>query len=102
MILPGCRISQFELHLRALLDLPTPILSISAPSLMVNLIGTPLHPQWLNIPLVKYIGMAKKYARGRKVGHINLSHPDKTVMAQSLSQLRQFLPEDYQSGRNGH
>lgn len=39
-----------------------------------------------------------KNTLGRKVGHINLSHPDKTVMAQSLSQLRQFLPEDYQSG----
>ena len=44
----GCAISQFELHLRALLDLPTPSLQPIAPSVMVNLIGTEHNPQWLN------------------------------------------------------
>lgn len=94
----GCSISQFELHLRALLDLPTPTLSINAPSVMVNLIGTHHHPQWLNIPFSQLHWYGKEVRPGRKVGHINLSHSDKTVIAQSLTQLRQFLPEDYQSG----
>ena len=37
---------------------------------------------------------------GRKVGHINLSHPNKAVIIQQLEKLRSELPEDYQSGLN--
>ncbi|EFA28237.1 phosphoribosylaminoimidazole carboxylase, ATPase subunit [Haemophilus influenzae HK1212] len=37
---------------------------------------------------------------GRKVGHINLSHPNKAVIIQQLEKLCTELPEDYQSGLN--
>lgn len=96
----GCSISQFELHLRALLNLPTPKLETFAPSVMVNLIGTDHNPQWLNTPFAQLHWYGKEVRPGRKVGHINLSHPDKSVIVQQLEKLRHTLPEDYQSGLN--
>ena len=94
----GCAVSQFELHLRALLDLPTPQLKVSAPSVMVNLIGTAHNPQWLNTPFAQLHWYGKEVRPGRKVGHINLSHPDKKVIIAQLDKLAAELPEDYQSG----
>ena len=96
----GCSISQFELHLRALLDLPTPELQTFAPSVMVNLIGTNHNPKWLNTLFAQLHWYGKEVRAGRKVGHINLSHPNKAVIIQQLEKLRTELPEDYQSGLN--
>ncbi|MCK3658950.1 5-(carboxyamino)imidazole ribonucleotide synthase [Pasteurellaceae bacterium Pebbles2] len=94
----GCSISQFELHLRALLDLPTPELRTFAPSVMVNLIGTAHNPQWLNTPFSQLHWYGKEVRDGRKVGHINLTHVDKNVLIEQLQKLSQELPADYQSG----
>ncbi|BFU59735.1 MULTISPECIES: 5-(carboxyamino)imidazole ribonucleotide synthase [Rodentibacter] len=94
----GCTVSQFELHLRALLDLPTPELNIVAPSVMVNLIGTEHNEKWLNTPFAQLHWYGKEVRAGRKVGHINLSHPDKSVLVQQLEKLSNELPTDYQSG----
>ncbi|PJG86479.1 5-(carboxyamino)imidazole ribonucleotide synthase [Conservatibacter flavescens] len=94
----GCAISQFELHLRALLDLPTPPLHTFAPSVMVNLIGTEHNANWLNTPFTQLHWYGKAIRPGRKVGHINLTHIDKAVLITQLNHLREQLPEDYQSG----
>ena len=94
----GCSISQFELHLRALLDLPTPELQVFAPSVMVNLIGTEHNAQCLNTPFSQLHWYGKEVRPGRKVGHINLTHTDKVVLIAQLNKLRNELPEDYQSG----
>ena len=94
----GCSISQFELHLRALLDLPTPELQVFAPSVMVNLIGTEHNAQWLNTPFSQVHWYGKEVRAGRKVGHINLTHCDKQVLIAQLNKLRSELPDDYQSG----
>ncbi|SMB81264.1 5-(carboxyamino)imidazole ribonucleotide synthase [Pasteurella testudinis DSM 23072] len=94
----GCSISQFELHLRALLNLPTPHLQTVMPSVMVNLIGTEHNPQWLNLPFGQLHWYGKEVRSGRKVGHINLSHPDKNVLIENLRRLEKLLPEDYHSG----
>lgn len=94
----GCSVSQFELHLRALLDLPTPQLTMTAPSVMVNLIGTDHNAQWLNTPFAQVHWYGKEVRAGRKVGHINLSHYDKNVLIAQLQKLGRELPEDYQSG----
>ncbi|MGF7453994.1 5-(carboxyamino)imidazole ribonucleotide synthase [Pasteurella bettyae] len=94
----GCSISQFELHLRALLDLPTPTLTPFAPSVMINLIGTAHHPQWLNTPFSQIHWYGKEVRAGRKVGHINIAHPDKAQIIEQLKKLRYELPEDYHSG----
>lgn len=94
----GCSVSQFELHLRALLDLPTPQLHTFAPCVMVNLIGTEHNPNWLNTPFSQVHWYGKEVRLGRKVGHINLSHPDKNILISQLQKLAGELPEDYQSG----
>ncbi len=94
----GCSISQFELHLRALLDLPTPELKQIAPSVMVNLIGIEHHNEWLNVPFSQLHWYGKEVRTGRKVGHINLTHSNKSTLIELLNQLRQNLTEDFQSG----
>lgn len=94
----GCSISQFELHLRALLDLPTPDLKPIAPSVMVNLIGIEHQKAWLNTPFSQLHWYGKEVRAGRKVGHLNLCHPDKKQLAQLLDQLKPSLTEDFYSG----
>ena len=96
----GCSISQFELHLRALLDLPTPKLEPIAPSVMVNLIGIEHNNAWLNVPFSQLHWYGKEVRAGRKVGHINLTHPSNTQLIALLEQLRPHLTEDFQSGLN--
>ncbi|MDH2923854.1 5-(carboxyamino)imidazole ribonucleotide synthase [Nicoletella semolina] len=94
----GCATSQFELHLRALLDLPTPPLETQGLSVMVNLIGIPLNKTWLNVPFTQLHWYGKEVREGRKLGHINLCHSDPSRLQQSLQQLRAYLTEDYHSG----
>lgn len=71
----GASISQFELHLRAILGLPLPQPVVSTPSVMVNLIGTAVNEQWLSLPLVHLHWYEKEVRPGRKVGHLNLNDP---------------------------
>lgn len=40
----------------------------------------------------------KKYEEGRKVGHLNLSHPAQSILIDNLQKLRYILPQDYQFG----
>jgi 5-(carboxyamino)imidazole ribonucleotide synthase len=94
----GASISQFELHLRAILDLPLPPPVVSCPSVMVNLIGTGMNIRWLAQPLVHLHWYDKDVRPGRKVGHLNLNHPDVQMLADALAQLAKDLPPEYQSG----
>lgn len=94
----GCSISQFELHLRALLDLPTPELKAIAPSVMINLIGIKHTNQWLAQPFSQLHWYGKEVREGRKVGHINLCHPNKADLIKLLQQFKPFLTEDFHSG----
>ncbi|QIM62888.1 5-(carboxyamino)imidazole ribonucleotide synthase [Pasteurellaceae bacterium Orientalotternb1] len=94
----GCSISQFELHLRALLDLPTPELKAIAPSVMLNLIGIKHTNQWLAQPFCQLHWYGKAVREGRKVGHINLCHPNKAYLAERLQQFKPLLTEDFHSG----
>lgn len=94
----GANISQFELHLRALLNLPTPTLTARMPTVMVNLIGTPHHPDWLALPYSQLHWYGKEVRPGRKLGHINIAHQQPEQLSQILSELAPLLPEDYQSG----
>ncbi len=92
----GASISQFELHLRAILSLPLPVPVVSSPSVMINLIGTELNYQWLDLPLVHLHWYNKMVRPARKVGHLNLSYSDRTVLSLTVKALTQMLPEDYQ------
>ncbi|MGV7963583.1 5-(carboxyamino)imidazole ribonucleotide synthase [Photorhabdus tasmaniensis] len=94
----GASISQFELHLRAILDLPMPQPEVTVPSVMVNLIGTDVNNQWLSLPLVHLHWYEKEVRPARKVGHLNLSHSDKNELKDTLRKLIPMLPSEYQSG----
>lgn len=94
----GASISQFELHLRAILGLPLPKPVVSTPSAMVNLIGTAVDPQWLALPLVHLHWYQKEVRAGRKVGHLNLNDPSAAALRQTLQALAPLLPDEYQSG----
>ena len=94
----GASISQFELHLRAILDLPLPRPVVSTPSVMVNLIGTDLNLEWLNQPLVHLHWYEKEVRPGRKVGHLNLSDVSESSLQAALKALVPQLPADYASG----
>ncbi|MDZ7279166.1 5-(carboxyamino)imidazole ribonucleotide synthase [Pantoea eucrina] len=94
----GASISQFELHLRAILDLPLPQPVVLAPSVMVNLIGTENNLAWLTQPLVHLHWYDKEVRPGRKVGHLNITdtHPQRLTAA--LQALVPLLPAEYASG----
>lgn len=94
----GASISQFELHLRAILGLPLPQPVVSTPSVMVNLIGTAVNEQWLSLPLVHLHWYEKEARPGRKVGHLNLNDPSAADLRQALQALAPLLPGEYQSG----
>ncbi|CAI2058341.1 N5-carboxyaminoimidazole ribonucleotide synthase [Serratia marcescens] len=94
----GASISQFELHLRAILGLPLPQPVVSTPSVMVNLIGTAVNEQWLSLPLVHLHWYEKEVRPGRKVGHLNLNDPSAADLRQALHALAPLLPGEYQSG----
>lgn len=94
----GASISQFELHLRAILDLPLPTPVVSTPSVMVNLIGTDVNLAWLAQPLVHLHWYEKEVRAGRKVGHLNLSDVSPQALSQALNALVPMLPAEYASG----
>ncbi|MHB2056213.1 5-(carboxyamino)imidazole ribonucleotide synthase [Pantoea dispersa] len=94
----GASISQFELHLRAVLGLPLPQPVVFAPSVMVNLIGTDLNTDWLQQPLVHLHWYDKEVRAGRKVGHLNLTDSDPARLIAALNALVPLLPDAYASG----
>lgn len=94
----GASISQFELHLRAILDLPMPTPAIGAVSVMINLIGTDLNADWLSQPLVHLHWYEKAVREGRKVGHLNLCDNDTAALIAALAALQPLLPAEYASG----
>lgn len=94
----GATISQFELHLRAILNLPLPEPEVYCPAVMVNLIGTEVNLQWLDLSLVHLHWYQKEVRPARKVGHLNLSHPDNDTLTATLDVLVTLLPPVYQSG----
>ncbi|WP_394516798.1 5-(carboxyamino)imidazole ribonucleotide synthase [Pantoea sp. SGAir0175] len=94
----GASISQFELHLRAVLGLPLPQPVMFAPSVMVNLIGADLNTDWLQQPLVHLHWYDKEVRAGRKVGHLNLTDSDPARLTAALNALVPLLPDAYASG----
>ncbi|AFJ47885.1 phosphoribosylaminoimidazole carboxylase ATPase subunit [Shimwellia blattae DSM 4481 = NBRC 105725] len=93
----GASISQFELHLRAILGLPLPPPVVKGVSVMVNLIGTAVNYDWLKLPLVNLHWYDKEVRPGRKVGHLNLNDTDTDRLSATLEALTPLLPADYHS-----
>ncbi|CCK01523.1 Phosphoribosylaminoimidazole carboxylase ATPase subunit [Cronobacter sakazakii 701] len=65
---------------------------------MVNLIGTDLNYDWLKLPLVHLHWYDKEVREGRKVGHLNLSDAEATLIDATLEALSPLLPPEYASG----
>jgi 5-(carboxyamino)imidazole ribonucleotide synthase len=82
----GAVTSQFENHLRAILGLPLGPTSASAPSVMVNLIGTvPPVEELLALPGARVHLYGKEPRAGRKVGHVTLVDPDERVVERAVA-----------------
>lgn len=91
----GASISQFELHLRAICQLPIPSPGVSRPTVMVNLIGTELDYRLIQLPLVNLHWYDKSTRPGRKMGHLNISSDRHSQISATLQQLTPILPDYY-------
>ncbi|MGP1939044.1 MAG: 5-(carboxyamino)imidazole ribonucleotide synthase [Arsenophonus sp. ET-DL9-MAG3] len=91
----GASISQFELHLRAILNLPIPTPNTETISVMMNLIGITLNPAWLSLPLVHFHWYEKDVRLKRKVGHLNLCSNNCQSLSDSLNIIQKLLPNEY-------
>ena len=73
----GAHTSQFENHLRAIMDLPLGNTMSQGHSLMINAIGTfPELSELLKIPFCHVHDYQKAPRPDRKVGHVTLNHQD--------------------------
>jgi 5-(carboxyamino)imidazole ribonucleotide synthase len=97
----GAKTSQFEQHLRAILDLPLGDPSMVAPyAVMGNILGgdkTDMYRPYLHLmarnPDLKFHQYKKAIRKGRKVGHV-------TVVGENLLELTEVIAHarDYMSG----
>lgn len=87
----GATISQFELHLRALADLPLIQPELKGEALMYNLLGRDWKAEWLDVTGLHVHWYGKEIRPGRKVGHANIVRPTKTQLIESLHHLRPML-----------
>lgn len=85
----GSVTSQFEQHLRAVLDLPLGSTALTAPATcMVNTLGgdkeqdipAAMRTVWETYPEAKIHWYGKSYRAGRKLGHVNVSGADATTV----------------------
>lgn len=84
----GSSCSQFENHLRALLGWPLGACDVRTPAAMLNLIGQmPKATAALAIKGAHWHDYGKKPRRGRKVGHVTLTAPDRPTLVAHLQQL---------------
>ena len=89
----GATISQFELHLRALADLPLITPEVRGEAVMYNLLGRDWKSEWLGVQGTHVHWYGKEIRPGRKVGHVNLVRPGRGQLIESLTQLRQLVDE---------
>ena len=96
----GCVTSQFEQHLRAVLDLPLGSTDMLAETtVMANVLGGPDDPDmpmpqrmaevWRRFPDAKIHLYGKTWRPGRKIGHVNVSgnHPAASAALRRRAQL---------------
>ena len=87
LTIDACRTSQFEQHLRAVLDWPLgPTDPIAAAATMVNVVGTEGHDPrdrqadaLAAVPEAKVHLYGKAARAGRKIGHVTVTGPDRSV-----------------------
>ena len=95
----GARTSQFEQHLRAILDLPLGDPSMTAPfAVMGNILGgakTDMYRPYLHLmarnPDLKFHHYRKEIRPGRKVGHVTAIGSDLLELAQTVQHAREYM-----------
>lgn len=92
----GCSTSQFEQHIRAVLNLPLGSTELIGTSAMVNIIGcTAFSRDLIGIPDVHLHWYGKEVRKKRKMGHINVVAKSHASLGKKLKQLIEFLPVGY-------
>lgn len=91
----GASISQFEYHLRAVANMPTPAPQVVGHNVMINLIGTEYQPAWRDLPCARTYWYGKEVRPGRKVGHINILGNTLTEVRETLVLLGDLLPAEH-------
>ena len=97
----ACHVSQYEQHLRAILNMPLGDTSLIAPALMVNLLGEegfegPAHIEGIEkIFAMKGAHLhlyGKKYVKpARKMGHITLCDVPPTLAAEKAAEIKSMI-----------
>jgi 5-(carboxyamino)imidazole ribonucleotide synthase len=88
----GAITSQFENHVRAVLDLPLGETAARLPSVMFNWVGgLPDRTAFLSVPDTHWHDYAKAPRPGRKVGHATVCAPDAATLRERLELLAQRL-----------
>ncbi len=94
----GCVTSQFEQHLRAILNLPLGATTITAPTIMLNLLGNkalangvPGMSELLSKEGVHLHWYGKAFRTGRKLGHITVRGSDMDKVKTIAQQVKNFL-----------
>jgi 5-(carboxyamino)imidazole ribonucleotide synthase len=86
--------SQFENHLRAILDLPLGATAPRGTAAMWNVLGFP--PQMeetLKVPGAHLHLYGKEPRAGRKIGHITLCSKDRAALTEPLERIRALAPQ---------
>ena len=91
----GASISQFEMHLRAIANLPLIEPAIKNTSVMLNTLGMAYNPEWHAIAGSEVYWYGKGVRPMRKLGHINFSMADTMPTINSLQQLKPLLDDYY-------
>jgi 5-(carboxyamino)imidazole ribonucleotide synthase len=110
----GARTSQFEQHLRAVLDYPLGDTSPIAPvTVMANILGAPekpaiamderMHHLFGRIPDAKVHLYGKEERPGRKVGHVNIVGEDVAKLRERATRAAHWLSHaEWTDGWDGH
>lgn len=88
--------SQFEMQVRAVLDMPLHNFSPLLPAAMVNIIGSETAPDWNAIKRIEgaQIHLYHKAHRiGRKLGHVNVIAADQALLNERLAEVEALIPE---------
>jgi 5-(carboxyamino)imidazole ribonucleotide synthase len=100
--LDSCDVSQFELQVRCMVDLPLRPVRLHSPAAMINLLGDiwlrqgqSREPDWnavLSVPGTHLHLYGKAQARvGRKMGHLNITGQDLSEVRDRRDQVAQLL-----------
>jgi 5-(carboxyamino)imidazole ribonucleotide synthase len=91
----ACHTSQFEQHLRAVLDLPLGPVGVRGPAAMVNLIGAvPPRRDLLAIPHSAVHLYGKAPRQGRKLGHVNIAADSAADRDEALERVLRLIDSD--------